>query len=89
MGVNFGIFDITYETGSNCSDCIDIYNHKPGEDYMSGTIIFSTGQVTTNGNKTSLVRFDNGSVVTVVVTTGSQDGSLWEYYIFSPQYAVY
>lgn len=84
MGTNSGTFDITYETGSSCSDCIDIYNHKPGEDYMSGTLIFSTGQVATDGNKTSSVRFDNGSVITVVVTTGNQDGSLWEYYISCP-----
>ena len=84
MGTNSGVFDITYETGSSCPDCIDIYNHKPSENYKLGSLIFTTGQVATDGEKTSIVRFDKGSVITVVVTTGDQDGSIWEYHISCP-----
>lgn len=85
MGANQGQFDISYDTGSTCTDCIDIYNHKPGEDPLSGVKIFSSGQVATNGNRSATVSFSNGSVITVIVTTGPSDGSVWNYHISCPE----
>lgn len=85
MGTLKGTFEITFDTGNNCSDCIDIYNHHSNEDYRSGVKIFSTGQVATNGDITVKVPFSNGSVITVIVTTGPDDGSLWNYNISCPQ----
>lgn len=82
MGTNQGKFDITYDTGSSCTDCIDIYNHKPGEDYRSGRKIWSSGLVAKSGKAT--VYFSNGSVITVVVTTGPDNGSVWDYTLSCP-----
>lgn len=84
MGVNQGTFDIEYETGSICPDCIDIYNHKPNENYLSGQKIWSSGMVTTDGIKKGTVTFNNGSVITVIVTTGPENGSVWSYNITCP-----
>lgn len=84
MGTNYGTFEITYDTGNSCTDCIDIYNHKPGDDPLSGVRVFSSGQVATDGNRTTVVSFSNGSVITVIVTTGPSDGSMWEYHISCP-----
>lgn len=84
MGANHGTFDITYDTGTSCTDCIDIYNHKPGEDYLSGHKIWSSGQVATGNPQRATVSFSYGSVITVVVTTGPSDGSLWNYHITCP-----
>ena len=55
MGMNSGTFEITYDTGSSCTDCIEIYSHKPGENYLSGERVFSSGQVATDGKKTATV----------------------------------
>ena len=85
MGTLKGTFEITFDTGNNCPDCIDIYNHHSNEDYRSGVKIFSTGQVATDGDITVKVPFSSGSVITVIVTTGPEDGSLWNYHISCPQ----
>lgn len=85
MGMNSGTFEITYDTGSSCTDCIEIYSHKPGENYLSGERVFSSGQVATDGKKTATVRFQSGSVITVIVTTGPSDGSFWDYHISCPK----
>ncbi|MCD8297955.1 MAG: hypothetical protein LUC88_10320 [Prevotella sp.] len=84
MGVKQGTFTITYSTGDSCSDCIDIYNHNPGENPYSGKKVFSSGQVVTDGDRRATVSFSNGSVITVIVTTGPDDGSDWSYYIGCP-----
>lgn len=84
MGVNSGTFTISYDTGSNCSDCIDIFNHKPGADPLTGVKVFSSGQVVTNGKRTDTITFSNGSVITIFVTTGPTDGSFWDYHISCP-----
>ncbi len=86
MGTDRGVFEITYETGDACPDQIDIYNHKPGENWKDGTLIFSSGMKTTPTIPvTESVSFSNGSVVTVIVTTGQNDGSLWNYQLSCPQ----
>ena len=85
MGMNSGSFKITYDTQTACSDQIQIYNHKPGENPTLGKLIFDTGQVVTNGNTKETVWFSNGSVITIVVTTGPSDGSGWSYHISCPQ----
>lgn len=85
MGVDHGVFEVTYETGSSCPDKIDIYNHKPGENWKNGVLIFTSGMKTTPSNPiTERVSFSNGSEVTVIVTTGSEDGSMWEYQLSCP-----
>lgn len=84
MGVTKGSFTIKYETGSTCADQIDLYNHNPGEDWYRGKLIFSSGMVATNGIVTEDVNFSNGSVVTIVVTTGPDNGSLWNYQLSCP-----
>lgn len=86
MGADQGVFEVTYETGNACPDQIDIYNHKPGENWKNGELIFSSGMKTTPSNpETAKVKFSKGSVVTVIVTTGSQDGSMWEYQLSCPE----
>ncbi len=84
MGTDHGTFDIIYDTGTNCSDCIDIYNHKPGESYHSAHKIWSSGQVATGTEKKESVLFSYGSVITIIVTTGPKDGSFWNYRITCP-----
>lgn len=84
MGTNSGQFTISYDTGNACSDCIDIYNHKPGEDPLKGVKVFSSGQVVTDGTRTETVTFSNGSVITIFVTTGPSDGSFWDLHISCP-----
>lgn len=84
MGVGSGKFIITYYTGSSCKDQIDIYNHNPGEDWRTSKHIFTSGMVATGGEKTAEVTFSNGSVITVIVTTGDDNDSLWGYDISCP-----
>ena len=84
MGVNRGKFDIEYFTGSYCPDCIEIYNHKANEKYLSGQKIWSSGMITTDTPQKTTVTFYNGSVITVVVTTGPEDDSEWNYNISCP-----
>ena len=85
MGQKSGSFVIEYNTGSNCSDCIDIYNHNPREPYNSRPPIRSTGQVVTDGKRTETISFSQGSVITIVVTTGKKDNSFWEYHLRCPE----
>lgn len=84
MGKTSGTFSITYSTGSQYADCIDLYNHNPGEAYSTGVKVFSSGMVATNGDLTKRVSFSNGSVITVIVTTGNQSGSVWNYTLSCP-----
>lgn len=85
MGTNIGTFNITYNTYELCSDRIQIYNHKPGAESNSWILIFDSGQVVTNGEVTQSVTFSNGSAITVVVTTGPDDGSAWNYHVSCPE----
>lgn len=86
MGKTKGCFGIVYETGSVCPDQIVIYNHNQGEDWSHGKIVFNSGMVTTpNGEIHQKIPFDTGSVVTVLVTTGPKDGSVWSYQLSCPE----
>jgi len=84
MGQTKGTFEIIYETGNACEDCIDLYNHNPGEHYSQGVKVFSSGMVATGDIVRESVSFNNGSIITVIVTTGSSDGSIWNYQITCP-----
>lgn len=83
MGQKSGTFDISWKNGGSCPDQIDVYNHESGEAYNSRSPIFTTGM--TEGDGSSSVNFSNGSVITIVVTTGPKDGSSWEYNIGCPK----
>ena len=85
MGKSSGTFEIIYETGNACEDCIDLYNHNPGENYASGVKVFTSGMVTTDGIVSTTVSFSNGSIITAIVTTGSSSGSMWNYRLTCPQ----
>lgn len=87
MGVTSGIFKFDYDTGPKCSDCIDIYNHEPDEDPFGNPqqyLVWSSGQITTYMQQTRTIKFNRGSVITIVVTTGPEDGSDYEYHISCP-----
>lgn len=83
MGQKNGIFDFSWDNGGAYPDKIDVYNHGPGEPYNQRSPIFSTGMTAGAGNTS--IRFSNGSVITIVVTTGSSDGSHWEYKLGCPK----
>ncbi|MBD5369281.1 MAG: hypothetical protein HDR83_08505 [Bacteroides sp.] len=83
MGVDKGEFTISYDTGSTQSDRIDVYNHEPGESY-EGKLIWTSGMVVTDGTRRASIPFSGGSVITVIVTTGPDDGSVWDYHISCP-----
>ncbi|MCM1519534.1 MAG: hypothetical protein NC098_01975 [Lachnoclostridium sp.] len=83
MGKDSGTFNFAYETGTTCPDRIDIYNHRPGEPY--GSPIWSSGMVAVSSKTTVSIPFNKGSVITVIVTTGPEDGSMWEYHIDCPK----
>lgn len=83
MGCKEGTFILTWNNGGSCPDCIDVYNHEPGEPYNVRGKIFSTGMTPSTG--TSAIRFTNGSVITIVVITGPKDGSSWDYTISCPK----
>lgn len=83
MGQKDGIFDLSWSNGGSCPDKIDVYNHEPGESYNQRLPIFSTGM--TAGDGTASIRFSNGSVITIVVTTGPSDGSSWVYELGCPK----
>lgn len=85
VGQTSGTFELLYETGSTCSDCIDVYNHTSKEDYNVRPPIFSTGQIITNGPMSRAITFSNGTVITIVVTTGPKDDSMWNYHISCPE----
>ncbi len=86
MGTNRGIFALDYYTGNNCPDCVDVYNHKAGETPSNSNKIWSSGMVTTGDSyQTQRIRFNNGSVITIIVTTGPRDGSAWSYHVHCPQ----
>lgn len=82
MGQKSGCFDISWNNGEKCPDKIDIYNHNPGEDYSKTSLIFSTDMITGDGSAT--VQFSKGSVITIIVTTGPENGSFWSYKISCP-----
>lgn len=83
MGQKQGSFDFAWSNGGSCPDKIDIYNHNPGERYDQSSPIFTTGM--TAGDGSAVVSFNKGSVITIVVTTGPQDGSSWDYNISCPK----
>lgn len=83
MGQKSGKFEIKWSNGGSCPDKIDVYNHNPGEDYTKTSPIFTTGMTAVDGNAS--VKFLNGSVITIIVTTGPKDGSSWSYKISCPQ----
>ena len=83
MGQKDGTFDLSWSNGGSCPDKIDVYNHEPGESYNQRSPIFTTGM--TAGDGSSSIRFSNGSVITIVVTTGPDDGSSWSYKIGCPK----
>ena len=83
MGQKSGKFDIKWSNGGSCPDKIDVYNHNPGEDYTKTGPIFTTGMTAGDGSAT--VQFSKGSVITIIVTTGPDDGSSWSYNISCPK----
>ena len=83
MGQKSGTFEFKWSNGVSCPDKIDVYNHNPGEDYTKTSPIFTTGMTAGDGN--AFVKFFNGSVITIIVTTGPEDGSSWNYKISCPQ----
>ncbi len=83
MGQKDGTFDLSWSNGGSCPDKIDVYNHEPGESYNQRAPIFTTGM--TAGDGASSIRFSNGSVITIVVTTGPSDGSSWKYKLGCPK----
>ncbi|MDE7421232.1 MAG: hypothetical protein K2N35_13615 [Muribaculaceae bacterium] len=86
MGAERGTFEIEYKMGEVCPDQIVIYNHRSGDDWKKGKVVFDSQMKTTpNGAVRESVKFDNGSVVTVVVTTGPQNGSVWSYELSCPK----
>lgn len=85
MGVEHGTFEFTYQTGSSCPDQIDIYNHEMGEPYNSHSPIWSSGMEATDGERVVNISFNSGSVITIVVTTGPKDDSLWNYKVSCPK----
>lgn len=83
MGVDHGTFELSYNTGSSQKDKIDIYNHELGESYGSKPI-WTSGMVATDGTETVRIPFNNGSVITIIVTTGD-DNSVWDYKVNCPE----
>lgn len=83
MGQKSGIFDLSWNNGGAFQDKIDVYNHEPGEPYNQRSTIFTTGM--TAGKGTKSIPFSNGSVITIVVTTDTSDGSSWEYNLSCPR----
>lgn len=83
MGQKSGRFDIKWSNGGSCPDKIDVYNHNPGEDYTQTSPIFTTGMTAGDGSAT--IQFSKGSVITIIVTTGPDDGSSWSYNISCPR----
>ena len=82
MGQKSGRFEIKWSNGGSCPDKIDVYNHNPGEDYTKTSPVFTTGMTAGDGSAT--VQFSKGSVITIIVTTGPDDGSSWSYNISCP-----
>lgn len=84
MGKDSGVFNFEYYTGNACPDEILIYNHKPGENYANSAPIWKYPMGCTQGNLTNMIKFDRGSVITIVVKTGPADGSAWNYHVYCP-----
>lgn len=84
MGTMSGSFEFEYDTSSSCPDQIDIYNHNVGESYSASNRIWSSGMVTTGGVLQTEISFNRGSIITIIVTTGSSDDSFWKYYVHCP-----
>lgn len=83
MGVDHGTFEFSYNTGSSQKDKIDIYNHELGETYGSSPI-WTSGMVATGDTRKVNIPFNQGSVITIIVTTGD-DGSVWDYKVNCPK----
>ncbi|MDE6272587.1 MAG: hypothetical protein K2M31_06230 [Muribaculaceae bacterium] len=83
MGQTSGNFDIKWDNGGAYPDRIDVYNHTPEEPYDARSPIFSTGMVVDKGSAT--ISFSEGSVITIIVTTGSSDNSDWFYELSCPR----
>lgn len=83
MGQKSGTFEFKWSNGGSCPDKIDVYNHNPGEDYTKTSPVFTTGMTAGDGNAS--VKFLNGSVITIIVTTGPENGSSWSYKISCPR----
>ena len=85
MGADSGSFEFDYYTGNACPDQIDVYNHKPGEPFSSSNKIWSSGMIITGDtHQKTRISFNRGSVITVVVTTGPENGSAWSYHVSCP-----
>ena len=83
MGTDSGTFVLDFDNGGAYPDEIKVYNHKPGEPYNSRQPIYTTGMTTGTGSVA--ITFSQGSVITIVVMTGSDDNSDWQYYIHCPK----
>lgn len=83
MGVNHGTFEFSFDTGPSQKDKIDIYNHELDEPYGNSPI-WTSGMIATDGTKKIDIPFNNGSVITIIVTTGD-DGSVWKYQVNCPK----
>lgn len=88
MGCKSGTFTMTYWTGTSCPDQILVYNHEGGQDYTQGKLIKQTPMHATGDSDKPLTltcTFSSGSVITVVVITGPDDGSAWGYTLNCPK----
>lgn len=86
MGTTQGRFEFNYWTGNAYSDAFDIYNHNPGEEPLSGKLLWSSGQIIVDKEdaQTKIIPFNSGSIITIVVTTGPCDDSGYYYYLSCP-----
>ena len=82
MGVKSGRFLFDWETYS-IPDRIQVYNCREDE-IPQNSPIFDTGMTATSVQQHEWITFSNGSVITVVGTTSSQDISSWKYFIHCP-----
>ena len=82
MGVKSGRFLLNWETYS-IPDRIQVYNCREDE-IPQNSPIFDTGMTATSVQQHEWITFSNGSVITVVGTTSSQDISSWKYFIHCP-----
>ncbi len=85
MGTERGTFVLDYYTGNKCPDRIDVYNHKPGESAGPSNRLWTSDMAVTGDNHRQVrLSFSSGSVITVIVTTGPEDGSAWSYHVYCP-----
>lgn len=85
MGTERGTFVLDYYTGNKCPDRIDVYNHKPGESPGAANWLWTSDmRLTGDTHKQERIHFSSGSVITVIVTTGPENGSAWSYHVYCP-----